>query len=121
MKNEKFISIIGGGGARYIFEELERGVIGSMPAIELLDLHIKLFSEYTSGNRENALKLYKDSLPLLMLQLPYRMRLTKLILYSQNLIKSKTVREPLPEIDGILQNLIIELYDHIKTKYNFII
>ena len=81
----------------------------------------KLFSEYTSGNRENALKLYKESLPLLILQQPYRMRLTKLILHSQNLIKSKTVREPLPEIDDLLQKFIIELYDHIKTKHNFFI
>ena len=108
---DKNIGIIGGGGGRYIFEELERGVIGCMPAIELLELHIELYNNYMKGNRKKALDIYINSLPLLTIQLPYRMRFTKYILAKKGLIKSEKVREPLPEIDQYLRSYILELYN----------
>ncbi len=109
--NKKNIGIIGGGGGRYMFEELERGIVASMPAIELLELHMQLYKNFISGNKEKALNLYIKSLPLLILQLPYRMRFTKLILASDKLINCERVREPLPEIDLYLRKYILKLYD----------
>ena len=102
--------VIGGGGARYLFEELERGVVGTMPAIELLDLHVALMRAYAEGDRGRALELWERSVPLLLIQAPYRMRLTKLILKHRGLIAHDGVREPLPEMDTTLQRLVIELY-----------
>ncbi|MCO5732199.1 dihydrodipicolinate synthase family protein [Rhizobium sp. SSA_523] len=103
--------VIGGGGARYLFEELERGAIATMPAIELLELHVALMRAYTSGDRERALTLYTQSLPLLLIQAPYRMRLTKLILKHRQVMATDLVREALPEMDETLKALTLEFYD----------
>ena len=111
-RNEN-IGIIGGGGGRYMFEELERGIVASMPAIELLELHMQLYKNYINGNKEKAFSLYTKSLPLLIVQIPYRMRFTKLILASDNLINCEKVREPLPEIDIYLRKYILKLYSKI--------
>lgn len=103
--------VIGGGGARYLLEELDRGAIATMPAIELLELHVALMKAYAAHDRAEALRLYERSLPLLLIQAPYRMRLTKLILKSRGLIACDDVREPLPEMDRELQDLALELYE----------
>ncbi|WP_323764524.1 dihydrodipicolinate synthase family protein [Marinovum sp.] len=103
--------VIGGGGARYLLEELDRGAIATMPAIELLDLHVALYRAYAAHDRAEALRLYERSLPLLLIQAPYRMRLTKLILKHRGLIACDAVREPLPEMDAELSELVLELYE----------
>ncbi|MDC0738315.1 dihydrodipicolinate synthase family protein [Cognatishimia sp. SS12] len=103
--------VIGGGGARYVFEELERGAVATMPAIELLELHVGLLNAYFEHRRDHALELYTKSLPLLLIQAPYRMRMTKHILKHKGLIKSDFVREPLPEMDDQLKHLVLELYE----------
>lgn len=102
--------VIGGGGARYVFEELERGVVATMPAIELLELHVALMEAYMKGEREEAFDLYQRSLPILLTQAPYRMRLTKLVLKDRGFIKTDLVREALPEIDDLSKELILEMY-----------
>lgn len=102
--------VIGGGGARYLLEELERGAVATMPAIELLSLHVALMAAYQGGRRDDAVRLYEQSLPLLLIQAPYRMRLTKLILKHRGLIETDLVREPLPEMDATLKALAIDLY-----------
>ncbi|KAJ54408.1 hypothetical protein ACMU_18445 [Actibacterium mucosum KCTC 23349] len=103
--------IIGGGGARYLFEELERGAIATMPAIELLELHVALLRAYGGHNRARAMEIYERTLPLLLVQAPFRMRMTKLILKHRGLIETDIVREKLPEMDAALQGLVIEFYE----------
>ncbi|MDE0591572.1 dihydrodipicolinate synthase family protein [Halocynthiibacter sp. C4] len=103
-------AVIGGGGARYLFEELERGAVATMPAIELLETHVQLMNAYAAGRRAEALELYTRSLPLLLIQAPYRMRMTKLILKHRGMIKSDFTREPLPALDAKLQALVLEQY-----------
>ncbi len=103
-------AVIGGGGARYVFEELERGAVATMPAIELLELHVALLKKYANFDRQGALELYKNSLPLLLIQAPYRMRMTKHILKNNGLIADDHVREALPEMDEQLKSFVLELY-----------
>lgn len=103
--------VIGGGGARYLFEELERGAVATMPALELLELHVALMDAWAEGRRGDALALYGRTLPLLLLQAPYRMALTKHVLKRRELIEHDGVREPLPRLDDTLRRLIDELYD----------
>lgn len=105
--------IIGGGGARYVFEELERGAIATMPAIELLELHVALLESYLAGERDKTLRLYQQSLAILLMQAPYRMRLTKLILKHRGIIKTDVVRESLPELDEYSKKLILEMYQQL--------
>jgi len=112
----EFDAVIGGGGARFVFEELERGATATMPAIELLDLHVALVSAFMAGDREHALKLYEASLPLLLLQATYRMRLTKLILKERGLIACDAVREKLPPLDDKHRQLILEYHARARGR-----
>jgi dihydrodipicolinate synthase/N-acetylneuraminate lyase len=108
--------VIGGGGARFLFEELERGVIATMPAIELLELHVSIIGAFSEGRRDTAFDLYQASLPLLLLQASYRMRLTKLILKHRGIIATDEVRERLPQLDEVTQRLVLEYYDKLPKN-----
>lgn len=93
-------AVFGGGGARFIIDELERGALGVMPAVELTDLHVALFEAHQSGDGPLARRYYRMSLPLLLSQSIYRMRLTKYVLAQRGVISaSGAVRAPLPEMD----------------------
>jgi 4-hydroxy-tetrahydrodipicolinate synthase len=108
--------VFGGGGARYIIDELERGACGAMPAVELTDLHVALWKSYSGGDRAEARRLYRLSLPLLLSQAIYRMRLTKYVLARRGIADALHVRAPLPEmdpgtrrdVDTMLADLLVE-------------
>jgi 4-hydroxy-tetrahydrodipicolinate synthase len=95
--------VFGGGGARYIIDEFERGACGAMPAVELTDLHVALWRAYTAGDHAQARRLYRLSLPLLAAQAIYRMRLTKHVLAQRGIADARHVRAPLPEMDAFAQ------------------
>jgi len=95
--------VFGGGGARYIIDELDRGACGAMPAVELTDLHVALWKAYSSGDWAEARRLYRLSLPLLVSQAIYRMRLTKYVLARRGIADALHVRAPLPEMDAFTQ------------------
>lgn len=95
--------VFGGGGARYIIDELGRGACGAMPAVELTDLHVALWQAYVSGEQVEARRLYRVSLPLLVSQAIYRMRLTKYVLARRAIADARHVRAPLPEMDASTQ------------------
>jgi 4-hydroxy-tetrahydrodipicolinate synthase len=95
--------VFGGGGARYIIDEMDRGACGAMPAVELTDLHVALWSAYASGDRAQARRLYRLSLPLLTAQAIYRMRLTKDVLARRGIADARHVRAVLPAMDAFTQ------------------
>ncbi len=92
-------AVFGGGGARYIIDELVRGARGAMPAVELTDLHVAIWEAHEKGEAKEARHLYQLSLPLLVLQAIYRMRLTKYVLRQRGIADALHVRAPLPEFD----------------------
>lgn len=93
--------IIGGGGARYLIDEYERGACGTMPALELADLHVQLDRAWRSGDKAGARRLYTRSLPLLLLQAVYRMHLTKHVLKRRGVIDTTAVRAKGPKPDAM--------------------
>ncbi len=95
--------VFGGGGARYIIDELARGACGAMPAVELTDLHVALWRAYAAGEQAQARRLYRLSLPLLVAQTIYRMRLTKHVLARRGIADARHVRAPLPEMDAFTE------------------
>lgn len=92
--------VIGGGGARYILDEYARGATAAMPALEIAARHVDLDKALRSGNQERARRIYIQTLPLLVLQAVYRMRLTKHALMRQGVIEYTGVRAPTPELDA---------------------
>ncbi|PHR95459.1 MAG: dihydrodipicolinate synthase family protein [Blastopirellula sp.] len=91
--------VLGGGGSRYLIDELDRGALGAIPAVELTDLHVAIYEAHSSGQIERARELYRDSLPLLVSQMIYRMRLTKYVLKQRSVVERLHVRASLPKLD----------------------
>ncbi len=97
---EHLIGVIGGGGTRYLIDEMNRGSIGAMPAAEITDLHVKMWNAYQHGDEAEARLLYMRTLPLLIIQLLYRMRLTKFVLTKRGVLENTCVRAPLDDFDS---------------------
>lgn len=96
---EHLLGVMGGGGARYIMDELNRGACGAMPACEITDLHVALYSAFERGDHKKARELYNRSLPLLLYQINFRMRMTKEVLKRRGIIDTVALRASMPEPD----------------------
>ncbi len=107
--------VLGGGGARYIIDELNRGALGALPAVELTDLHVAIYEAHAAGDFDRARELYRNSLPLLACQMIYRMRLTKYVLKQRGIIDRLHVRAPLPELDEFTRQDIDTMVEDLKA------
>jgi 4-hydroxy-tetrahydrodipicolinate synthase len=96
---DHLLGVMGGGGARHIIDEYNRGACGAMPAVELADIHVKLDRAYRRGDIDTARELYFRSLPLLVIQANYRMRFTKHVLARRGIADAVGVRAKLPTFD----------------------
>lgn len=96
----KLAGIFGGAGGRYIADELARGADGTMPAVEIADLHVALIAAHRAGDWHEVRRLFERTLPLLNLQAVFRWRLTKEVLKRRGLIQSAYVRAPGPALDA---------------------
>ncbi|MGI2034018.1 dihydrodipicolinate synthase family protein [Rhizobium panacihumi] len=92
--------VIGGGGARYILDEYARGATAAMPALEIAGEHVAIDRALVAGRRDEARNIYVRTLPLLVLQAVYRMRLTKHVLVRRGVIDGVGVRAPTPDLDA---------------------
>jgi 4-hydroxy-tetrahydrodipicolinate synthase len=107
--------VLGGAGARFIMDELARGACGTMPALEIADLHARLWALWQSGDRAAARALHEQTLPLLTQQMVFRWRLTKHVLMRRGLLANSFTRAagPVPddgdlaEWDAILERLAL--------------
>lgn len=95
------VGVFGGAGARYIVDELKRGAIGTMPAIELVEGHVQLMRAHGQNDAARVWSLYERMLPILASQAIFRWRLTKEVLLRRGLIESTYTRAPGPELDVI--------------------
>jgi 4-hydroxy-tetrahydrodipicolinate synthase len=91
--------IMGGGGARFVVDELNRGACGAMPAAEFADIHSRMLAAHRDGRIDEARTLYERTLPLLLIQMHYRMRFTKYVLMRRGIFENDAVRAPVPEMD----------------------
>ena len=92
--------VFGGAGGRYIVDELNRGSAGTLPAIELVELHVELMKAYRRGDRVKARHLFQLMLPVLNMQAVYRCSLTKRALMLREVIDYARVRAPGPVMDA---------------------
>lgn len=91
--------VFGGAGGRYITDELARGSLGTMPAAEFTDLHVRLVNAWKSGNETEARRLFMVSMPLLSFQAIFRMHMTKATLKRRGVLHSTFVRGAGPKMD----------------------
>ena len=78
--------VFGGAGGRYITDELARGATGTMPAVELAEMHVALFAAHRAGDRARVRHLFNRMLPVLNLQAVFRWALTKEVLRLRGIV-----------------------------------
>jgi 4-hydroxy-tetrahydrodipicolinate synthase len=95
------LGVFGGAGGRYITDELRRGACGTMPAIELVEIHVALFKAHSAGQSEQVRALFTRMLPILNVQAVFRWSLTKYVLHRRGLIRCKLQRASGPVLDAV--------------------
>ena len=93
--------LLGGAGGRYITDELRRGACGTMPAIELAEVHVALFAAHHRGDEAKVREIFSRMLPILNIQAVFRWSLTKQVLLSRGLIAHAGQRISGPRLDAI--------------------
>lgn len=110
-------AVFGGGGARYIIDELVRGARGAMPAVEFADLHVAIWNAHEAEDHEGARELYRLSLPLLVSQAIYRMRFTKYVLSRREIADAQHVRAPIIELDDFAMRDIDQMLEDLQAAF----
>lgn len=105
---------MGGMAGRYILEEFRRGACGTMPACEVADAHVHVWSALDRGDHETARRLHTQLLPLLNYEAMYSFTVYKEVLLRRGIISSARTRvagagrldaENHRELDLILRDL----------------
>lgn len=94
------LGVFGGAGGRYITDELRRGAVGTMPAIELAELHVTLFAAHRAGDNDGVRALFTRRLPVLNVQAVFRWALTKHVLQRRGLLSCDHQRAAGPRLDA---------------------
>ncbi|MDR6889820.1 MULTISPECIES: dihydrodipicolinate synthase family protein [Variovorax] len=97
------LGVFGGAGGRYITDELRRGAAGTMPAIELAEVHTALFKAHREGDADRVRALFTRMLPVLNVQAVFRWSLTKYVLKKRGLIAETRQRMAGPLLDEMDQ------------------
>ena len=109
------VGVLGGAGGRYITDELRRGAIGTMPAIELAEVHVALFKAHRAGEAARARQLFTRMLPILNIQAVFRWALTKYVLHRRGLISDMSQRIARPRLDVLDQQdvdaFLVDIHD----------
>ena len=93
--------VLGGAGGRYITDEIRRGACGTMPAIELAEVHVALWAAHRQGDEARVRALFARMMPILNIQAVFRWSLTKHVLWRRGLIGSTRQRAAGPLIDAL--------------------
>lgn len=94
-------AVFGGQGGIYLFNELARGAVGTMPACEFADAMVGLMRLYQAGDEESARAVFDRLLPALVLERLYNVALMKVVLLRRGVITTPRTRAPMPALDGI--------------------
>ncbi len=106
--------IMGGAAGRYLMDEVRRGACGTMPACEVVDLHVQLWELIESGDEAAARAFYNRLLPLLNIESLYSFSIYKAVLHRRGVIATTVTRAAgaavlddydTKELDAILADL----------------
>jgi 4-hydroxy-tetrahydrodipicolinate synthase len=63
---EKLLGVFGGQGCRFLFEEIRRGSVGTMPPSQLADVMVDIWNLAAEDKQQEAFDLFTKVLPLLL-------------------------------------------------------
>ena len=86
--------VMGGMAGRFLMDEYRRGACGTMPACEVTDVHVALWTALETGDEPNARRIFNRLLPLLNLEWLYGAVVYKEVLRRRGILERATVRGP---------------------------
>lgn len=109
-----FQGVFGGGGGRFLLDELNRGGAGNMPACEWADIFGYIFDLYERGERVEARRVHAAALQGVNLEAAYGMAGAAEVLKRRGVLQSTRSRYAIPrnfdshaqaELDAVLEFL----------------
>ncbi len=113
------IGVFGGLGGAFLFEELQRGAVGTMTGFAYPEALVKIHAQFTSGDIEGARQTFYGWLPLIRYENSAGLGLSirKHIMAKRGLLDSPAIRPPSPAIDELG---VAELDDILQAMSTFI-
>ena len=113
------IGIFGGLGGAFLFEELQRGAVGTMTGFAYPEALVKIHRQFSQGDVEGARQTFYGWLPLIRYENTAGLGLSirKHIMARRGLIELPAVRPPTPAIDDLGE---AELDDILRAMATFI-
>lgn len=96
----RFRGVFGGGGSRFLIDELNRGGAGNMPACEWADVFGHAFDLWERGELAEARKVHVAALEGMNLEASYGMWGAREVLRRRGILKSTRSRYSDPPIDA---------------------
>lgn len=97
--------VFGGMGGRWLMDEMQRGIDGTMVACQAIEVHVKVWNAYQAGATQEARTIFNTLLPLLNMESLLTDCLTKEVLKRRGILDSAYVRIPsgceLDELDHL--------------------
>jgi 4-hydroxy-tetrahydrodipicolinate synthase len=116
--------VMGGMAGRYFLNEYARGACGTMPACEIVDVHVALWERLEAGDTTGARTVFNQMLPLLNYEAMLSVGVYKEVLYRRGIIRSPRQRAGVvavpdahdhAELDQILDDLL-PLFRHFPPR-----
>jgi dihydrodipicolinate synthase/N-acetylneuraminate lyase len=86
--------VFGGANGLFLVDELDRGAVGNMPAVGVVDIQVKIYECYKAGDRHGAEELQFRLLPLLSFGPTYGVSLHKCLLWRRGVLATRYARDP---------------------------
>lgn len=112
------ISIVGGLGGMFFYEELERGADGIMTGFSFPEILVAIYRAYTSGDKAQAARIFYEACPLLRYEFQpgIGLALRKEIYRQRGAIASAYVRHPGAQIDEYLRSELRSVLTHCRLE-----
>jgi 4-hydroxy-tetrahydrodipicolinate synthase len=92
--------VFGGQGGIYVLDEHRRGAAGNMPAAQVADVHVDIWSRLEAGDRDGARDIFYHVLPLLTLERLHGVAVYKEVLYRRGVFSTPRRRAPGRDLDA---------------------
>lgn len=118
------LGAMGGAGGRFVLDEYARGACGSMPACDLVEVHVAIWNAVRYGDLGVARALFTRVLPLLNMAAIHRQHVVKRVLKHRGLIACDLVRDTGTPVDDHdrheIDTLVAELADLMTVEAGYL-
>jgi dihydrodipicolinate synthase/N-acetylneuraminate lyase len=109
--------VMGGMAGRYLLNEYDRGVCGTMPACEITDVHVQLWDALAAGDRARARAIHLRMLPLLNMEHMYGASVYKEVLRRRGVIQNSTLRGGVGPLDDVDRRELTMILDEMRDLF----